>query len=336
VCQIACTCKRPLKPIVHYLSCSKQAMARLPAVIVCCFIALSSAAQPIDSTTRTILFLGNSITYAGMYITDIEACYRVAHPVQSISFLNLGLPSETVSQLSEEGHAGGRFPRPALQERLYRIVGKIKPSIVFVSYGMNDGIYLPFNQARFEKYKAGMVWLHDTLVAIGARVIVLTPPVYDEQRGAATGYAAVLDGYSNWLLQQPGQRHWEVIDIHYPMKKYLAAHRRLDKQFGLDGFALASDGIHPGETGHWLMAQELLRHLGEKSIARHATVQEAMAGNINGLKIFALVAERQLVMKDAWLTATGHKRPEMNTGLPLEEALEKAAAIERSILALQP
>jgi len=31
--------------------------------------------------------------------------------------LNLGLPSETVSGLSEPNHAGGAFPRPDLHER---------------------------------------------------------------------------------------------------------------------------------------------------------------------------------------------------------------------------
>jgi lysophospholipase L1-like esterase len=325
-----------LKAIVRYLSSLKQAMGRSLSAIVCFFMALPSWAQSIDSSVHTVLFLGNSITYAGMYVTDIEACYRISHPRYSVSFLNLGLPSETVSQLSEEGHAGGRFPRPALQERLHRILTSIRPNLVFVSYGMNDGIYLPFNETRFQQYKAGMVWLHDTLVANGARVIILTPPVYDEQRGSAAGYAAVLDRYSQWLLQQQKQQHWELVDIHFPMQQYLAAHRAVDKQFGLDGFALASDGVHPGEAGHWMMAQQVLRHIGEKTIAGYATVQKAMATYANAARIFTLVAERQLLLKDAWLTATGHKRPEMNTGLPLKEAMEKAAVIERSIQALQP
>jgi len=40
-------------------------------------------------------------------------------------------------------------------------------------------------------------------------------------------------------------------------------------------------------------------------------------------------------MKDAWLTATGHTRPEMKTGLPLNEAKSKASAIGKQINALK-
>jgi S-methylmethionine-dependent homocysteine/selenocysteine methylase len=51
-------------------------------------------------------------------------------------------------------------------------------------------------------------------------------------------------------------------------------------------------------------------------------------------QILKLVSQRQTMMKDAWLTATGHKRPEMKVGLPLEEARAKAAEIEKQIRAL--
>ena len=50
--------------------------------------------------------------------------------------------------MSEEGHAGGKFPRPDLHERLDRALPKTKPDLVFACYGMNDGIYLPLDEAR--------------------------------------------------------------------------------------------------------------------------------------------------------------------------------------------
>jgi hypothetical protein len=48
-------------------------------------------------------------------------------------------------------------------------------------------------------------------------------------------------------------------------------------------------------------------------------------------QIFRLVEEKQRLMKDAWLTAAGHKRPGMNTGLPLEAAKVKEAEIGKKI-----
>jgi hypothetical protein len=40
-------------------------------------------------------------------------------------------------------------------------------------------------------------------------------------------------------------------------------------------------------------------------------------------------------MKDAWLTAAGHKRPGMNIGMPLEQARGKESEIAREIWAEQ-
>ena len=69
-------------------------------------------AKPFPKRTKRVLFLGNSITYAGTYVSAIEA-YLITHfPKQSYEFINVGLPSETVSGLSEPNHADGRFPRP--------------------------------------------------------------------------------------------------------------------------------------------------------------------------------------------------------------------------------
>lgn len=306
---------------------------RIPVLVSCMFVCLLARAQSIDTSVRTVLFLGNSITYAGNYITGIEAYYRSRHPQHQVDFINVGLPSETVSGLSEPDHAAGNFPRPDLHERLNRVLKQIKPDLVIACYGMNDGIYLPFDEKRFQQYRQGITWLRDSLLATGARVILVTPPVYDEQRGGEKGYGRVLDKYSDWLLQQR-KKGWEVADVHYPMKKYLEAHRQVDKKFGIDGFALANDGVHPGEVGHWLMASQLLLQLGEKQVARYPSIQAAMADNPNGAAILKLVGERQAFMKDAWLTATGHQRPGMKTGMPLPEAQSKAQQVAAELQVL--
>jgi hypothetical protein len=39
-------------------------------------------------------------------------------------------------------------------------------------------------------------------------------------------------------------------------------------------------------------------------------------------------------MKDAWLTAAGHKRPGMAQGIPLGEAKQKYKQIDKKITAL--
>jgi pimeloyl-ACP methyl ester carboxylesterase len=48
----------------------------------------------------------------------------------------------------------------------------------------------------------------------------------------------------------------------------------------------------------------------------------------NGAAIFEQVKQKQLLLRDAWLTATGHKRPGVKAGLPLAEAQAKAAVLD--------
>jgi lysophospholipase L1-like esterase len=300
------------------------------------FLADVSFAQGLDSSVKRILFLGNSITWAGNYVNDVTTYLTVQHPGRQLVIINAGLSSETVSGLSEEGHAGGSFPRPDLHERLERVLQQTKPDLVFACYGMNDGIYLPFDSNRFQKFKDGIDWLHKTVVKTGARLIHLTPPDYDEARGKRNGYANVLDTYSNWLLKQKKAKGWEVIDIHYPMKKYLKAHRKVDAAFGLNGFALAEDGIHPGETGHWIIARQMLVYLGYREVSKLSGIRESISQIPAALQLLALVTQRNNMMRDAWLTATKHARPGLPEGLPLQEAQAKSDSLSTQIKLLLP
>jgi len=294
--------------------------------IVCVF-SQTLIAQTTLKNTRRILFLGNSITYSGGYVNDVEA-YLLAHsPNKQDEIINVGLPSETVSGLSEPGHADGRFPRPDLHERLDRILKEVKPDVVFACYGMNDGIYQPFDLGRFAKFKEGIEWLHDKIVNSGARLIHITPPVYDDKIDPAVKYEAVLQKYSDWLLGLRASRKWEVIDIHYPMLNYLEAHQKIDTQYKLNGFALAPDGVHPGETGHWIMARQILFYLGFKEVMKVPGINEDLARIHNGNEIFALVKRRQVIMRDAWLSLTKHQRPGLPDGMPMKRAADSSAKI---------
>ena len=288
------------------------------------------SAEPADASPklkndRRVVFLGDSITYAGQYVEHIDAHFTALYPERQIEFLNLGLPSETVSGLSEEGHAGGQFPRPDLHERLGRILEKTKPDLVIACYGMNDGIYLPFSEERFQKFQDGVKRLRERVVAAGAKIIHVTPPTFDEVKGGHPGYGNTLDRYSNWLLEQRAAG-WDVADLHGAMNRYLAEQRQRDPNF-----FLAGDGVHCNDTGHWIIAKQLLLYLGAKDLANIDDPQTMLAGYTKGPQLLKLIQQRQRMMKDAWLTDVGHLRPGMNKGLPLAEAQTKAAEIETQI-----
>lgn len=146
------------------------------ALVLLGFPLHAQANAPVPSAPKRIVFLGDSITYAGKYIVYVETDFLLHQPSQKVEYINLGLSSETVSGLSEAGHANGQFPRPVLKERLSRVLEQLKPDIVFACYGMNDGIYLPYDKARFSAFQAGMQQLHDAVRKNGGKIIHLTPP----------------------------------------------------------------------------------------------------------------------------------------------------------------
>ena len=97
--------------------------------------------------------------------------------------------------------------------------------------------------------------------------------------------------------------------------------------------------MHIDATGHWIIARQILLAWGAlgKEAAQATSGQQALAAYPHGPEVLKLVAERQRVLRDAWLTATGHKRPGMKAGLPLEEAERRAGEINAGIdLLLKP
>ena len=281
----------------------------------------------ISPDVQKILFLGNSITYSGEYISFIETYLTIKYPERRIVYINVGLPSETVSGLSEPNHAQGKFPRPDLKERLHRILAMVKPDLVFANYGINDGIYLPYDDDRFQKFKNGILWMHNEVVKTGADIIHLTPPVYDGSNAEA--YDNVMDIYSDWLISRKYTHDWKIIDVHSYMKQKLQEQRVQNPKF-----TFAPDGVHPNRNGHWVMAQQVLLNLGENNAADFKTIEEAIASFENGKQVMELIEKRQTITKDAWLSAIGHKRPGMSQGLPLEEAQRKTKQLEKQLYKL--
>ena len=229
-------------------------------------ISMANSASPFFLRNgQRVVFLGDSNTNAGMYVQYVDAYLRTRFPDQKFDLINLGLSSETCSGLSEPDHP---FPRPDVHERLDRVLAMTKPDVVVACYGMNDGIYYPFSEERFAKYKEGINKLIDKVRRAGAKITLVTPPPFDQQpmkekvlpvdapkfswMTPYAGYDEVLARYSKWLLTL--RRHGILIaDAHTAVNEHLAAIRRTDPSY-----RLAGDGVHINATGHWLVAQQLL------------------------------------------------------------------------------
>ena len=309
----------------------------------------AEAAEPAEHDclqgVRRVLFLGDSITHSGKYVAYVESWLRLRDPKLAIEFINCGLSSETVSGLSEDGHARGKFPRPDVHERLDRVLAGVQPDFVVACYGMNCGIYYPLAEDRFAKYREGMELLRKKCTAAGVKhVLHVTPPVFDpvpiKARVLPAGrdaypqpyewYNEVLDAYSVWLVSKRADG-WDVVDTHSPMNAYISEKRKTDPEF-----TLAKDGIHPNNLGHWLIARPILAHFGvsESELQTFADGEAAIGAKPHGLEVLKLVEKRLTLMHDASLTATKHKRPGVKEGLPLDEAKAKARELEQKINSL--
>lgn len=294
-------------------------------VLACACLDVAAAAEivPADTLLKAtrIAVLGDSITHAGGWVADLIAWMERRGTGAEV--IDVGLPSETVSGLSENGHADGRFSRPELRERLDRVLRVVRPDVVLACYGMNCGIYQPFDDERFAAFRAGIERLHEAVVNSGATIIHLTPPVYDQRPdtpGPAGGadYDAVLDVYTSWLVSKRADG-WLVIDVHGPMKQMLAEARAKDSTV-----VFAPDTVHPNRLGHWAICRAVLRGLGDDA----AAAAEAPAA----LEPFLPpVTQRMQLLRDAYLSAAGHQRPGMPQGLPIADAEAKARAITESI-----
>lgn len=283
----------------------------LPLLLAAFIPALHAHAAP-----RRVAILGDSITYDGRWATQVEASLRSSPKFAAAEIVNFGLSSETVSGLSEDGHAGGAFPRPCLHERLDRILTTFKPNLVLACYGMNDGIYLPFEASRAKAFQDGIIQLKAAVEKQGGEMVFITPPLHRSDKPAddPNHYDAVLDAYSNWLVARRAAG-WQVIDIRPDLRQAIAAEKARNPSF-----IYAQDGIHPGDEGHRFIAASVTRQLWPILKLPGAPAVSENAG-------LAILSRRSELLKLAWLSHTRHTRPGVPQGLPIAEATAQAAKL---------
>jgi len=288
----------------------------------------ASPARPLDlvEQAQRIVFLGDSITYAGHYVVFFDTWLCTRNLESPPTVINVGLPSETVSGLSEAGHAGGRFPRPDLAERLTRVLDVTQPDLVFACYGINCGIYQPYDDQRFAHYQQGIQRLKQQVEARGATLVLITPPFYDDQRAHNEfSYNAVLDRYTQWLVAQR-QQGWRVIDLHSAMAQEVNRRRVSHPEF-----TFQRDAVHPDTAGHWYMAQQLIQWCGDEQAATAASPQAMLVAQNLPESMIDWVRDRTNLRRNAYLSAAGHQRPGIKTGLPVTEAEQQTITLTEQI-----
>jgi len=279
---------------------------------------------------KRIVFLGDSVTAAGQYVTFLDLQLRLAHGEDAPELINLGLPSEGVTGLSEKPHP---FPRPDVHERLTRALEMLKPDVIVACYGINDGIYSPFSESRFEQYKAGIKKLIHEVKSRDIQLVLCTPIAFDAQPfrrqgkllpletdkefawfSIYDGYEGVMARYSEYVKSLESEVDI-LVDVYDPIFYTLQAIRKTRKDY-----AMSSDGVHVNNTGHMVIAKAIASATGTRWYG-------------NATELFGVLDQRTKTLHDAYLSYVGHKRPGTGEGLSVAEAEEQSKQL---LLKLQP
>jgi len=262
-------------------------------------------------SAEKVLWLGDSITQAGDYVTLAEYYLNKHYTASHFDFVSIGLASETVSCLTEKDHP---FPRPCLSQRLRRALDVIDPQVVIACYGMNDGIYHPQSPERMAAFQKGIQGLIAAVRAKGARLILLTPPPFDpvpltttlpatapdfSYKAPYEKYDDVLAAYAAWE-QTLAAGDVTVVDLHTPMAAYIAKERATNPKF-----SFTTDGIHPDLAGHLLMARTLLKDF---RFNLPQTPLNEEAARVQADPLYVLVKAHRETRSQGWLDFVGFTR----------------------------
>ncbi len=281
---------------------------------------------------RRALFVGDSITDAGTYVSQVLHLLGGLRPAWRIGKIaSVGLSSETLSGLSEPKHP---FPRPCLHERLDRALAKFKPEILFSCYGMNDGIYNPQSPKRMKAYQDGVEKLLSKAYAAGVEhAVLMTPPPFDPKPVADKvlpasapeeefsymnpfeGYYSVMEGYAKWLMELKRPK-LTVIDLNSALKTSLREGLKFDSSF-----CLSPDGIHPNFFGHLLIALEILKALGVES----GKSPQELCAELEASPSFKAADERRKALSEAWRAYIGYTRESAVRRDSIDDVLKSCA-----------
>lgn len=196
----------------------------------------------------SVVFLGDSITHQCLYTQYVEDYFYTRHPEMRIDFHNAGV--------------GGAQALDAL-DRFDRDVAAYKPKYVTILLGMNDGHYIPFDQATMDLYHAGMTELLKRIDAIGATPVLMTPTMYDSRAARVSRpdtpearlefYNSVLAYFGSWLREQALTNGYGFVDMYGPLNDITFDQRKSNPDF-----TMIKDAVHPGAAGQLVMAVAIL------------------------------------------------------------------------------
>lgn len=227
--------------------------------ILAVFTAITAFAQQQIEQYRDgdrVVWFGDSITDGGHYHSYVWLYYMTRFPYMDVRMINAGIGGDT---------AGDMF------ERMDGDMFNYRPTVLAVTFGMNDSGYMEYTKpgaeefgnrmyaASIENFKKIEERLKGTQ---DLRVMMLGSAPYDEtakfENILLPGKNAVIKRIIEYQKQSAERNGWEFMDFNEPMVELSKQLQQKDSSFTLTG----GDRIHPDNAGHMYMAYLVLKAQG--------------------------------------------------------------------------
>ncbi len=228
----------------------------LSLILLLLFTEITYAQLPPFKEGERVAFIGNSITDGGHYHSYIWLYYMTHLPNRRIEFFNSGIGGDNVGQM---------------YDRLEKDVFIHKPTVVTLTFGMNDVGYYDFLKPNadsfaseriketYERYKKfETVFKQHPSVQ---KIMIATSP-YDETVKGLNNYfpgkSAAMLKVVEFQEASARENNWYTVDFFRPMTEINSLQQKKDSTYTLSG----RDRIHPGNDGHLVMASLFLKAQG--------------------------------------------------------------------------
>jgi len=196
-----------------------------------------------------VAIVGDSITEQRLYSRFIEDYLLMCAPELDLRVFQLGWSGERA---------------PGFQARLANDLLPLKPTVVTLCYGMNDGGYRPYVAAIGEAYGKSLREIVKQVKAAGAMPVVGSPGAVDfnffkrdsVDAPAYNANLAQLRDIARDIAREEGSPYAAVHD------DLVLAQRKSKPVLGETFDVCGTDGVHPRADGHLVMAYAFLKSLG--------------------------------------------------------------------------
>ena len=219
--------------------------------VVLLLVANASAAPPKFELVEgdRVVFIGNMFVERDIQHNYLETLLTTRWRDRNITFRNLGWSGDTVFVPARAGSGPNRGI-----DLLMDYVKELRPTVLFVAYGMNESFE---GEAGLSRFVDGYNKLLDALAATKARVILIGPIAHEDLgRPLPDGveHNKQLKMYSEAIRLLAAKRDASFVNL---FDRTLAEYERQKPN-------LTDNGIHLNALGYWLTARMIVEELGMK------------------------------------------------------------------------